>query len=37
VLRLYFDLFDLKEHVYKDELPALSSCPWGNFDGVGEA
>jgi len=37
VSRLDFDLSDLKEHVYKDELPALSSCPWGKYSGVGEA
>lgn len=34
VSQLNFDLSDLKEHVYKDELSSLSSCPWGNFDGV---
>ena len=37
VSRLDFDLSDLKEREYKDEIPSLSSCSWGNFSGVGEA
>lgn len=34
ISRLNCDLSDLKERVYKDEAPALSSCPWGNFAGI---
>lgn len=37
VSRLDFDLSDLKERVYKDEIPSLSTCSWGKFSGVGEA
>jgi len=37
VSQLDVDLSDLKEHVYKDEISSLSSCPWGKFSGVGEA
>ena len=34
ISNLEYDLNDLKDRVYKDELPTLSSCSWGNFAGV---